>query len=272
MLQAFLHSKRKLEYVKEANPFVEDTLTSSVFGLLRYLPDSLLAAVWANVFRQIEEDVSLGAMSECAFWPRWNLPANGSWCEPDVFFRFDAADVIVEAKRSDAESLQKVSQWETQLTAYQAQKGDSAAPPLFFMAIGGLGGEATNVWREKAAPLEQPFLCRFVFLSWSEFWIQCIEPVVADSKAAGHVSHLYSDLLSSFRLFNIATLLPPPLKSFPGCISLPLLQPAETVQRLHETFALSAEDTFPPMSSLGAAINRFRLATLPDGVFKWLKK
>lgn len=219
MLQAFMHSKRKLDYLNEANPFIEDTLTSSIFGLLRYLPDDLLNAIWQRVMDFTDSGVGLGNLKNCTFWPRWDLPENTRWREPDVFCEFEEGHIIIEAKRFDSEVKQYYAQWENELAAYRHAMKQGTQKTLFLFAIGGLGGESASAWHKKAEGLSKKFDCTFIFMSWSEFWLRCIMPVFARSTGGGRAREhqtIFNDIRRAFHLFEITTAPPKPMGTFPA--------------------------------------------------------
>ena len=61
--------------------------------------------------------------------------------EPDVFIRFQALDVIIEAKYCD-NGGQYSQQWEKEIIAYRNEYGDDK--PVYFIAVGGNAEKATE--------------------------------------------------------------------------------------------------------------------------------
>lgn len=112
----------------------EDSFTSSIFGLLFYLPSDVLWEILKDSIFEIPEIASPGRLLEYEFWPSWKNEL-GSRCEPDIFLRFEEFDLIVEAKRYDR-NQQYIGQWENELQAYH----NSIVPKrnLFLLAIGGI--------------------------------------------------------------------------------------------------------------------------------------
>lgn len=105
MLQAILHNKFgkaiSLGYFKG----IEDTLTSSVIGLLQYLPDSVVWEILRGACGQSSDNfpVNIGAVLDYHFWERFDASGtiNSTAVEPDVWIETETFDIIIEAKRSD---------------------------------------------------------------------------------------------------------------------------------------------------------------------------
>ena len=126
-------------YNKNTN---EDPKTSTVFGNLMLLPDhvfwDILKSAAAN--KGILPD-DAGLMSDgFSFWPQWDPNSkydtgNSNYVEPDVFFRFDNIDVIVEAKYSD-NSGQYRAEWEREFKAYLNMFEDDKKK-VVLLAVGG---------------------------------------------------------------------------------------------------------------------------------------
>lgn len=98
----------------------EDSLTSSVFQLLSYLPDELFRSIICSALRHVIKEEELGQLTELEFWPKWDTAGIGShnnFIEPDVFLRFEDADLIIEAKRYDEKGQYK-QQWLNEFQAY----------------------------------------------------------------------------------------------------------------------------------------------------------
>jgi hypothetical protein len=74
----------------------EDSLTSSVFQLLGYLPDDLFRRIICSSLRYNINEAALGRLAEVEFWPRWDghgISEDRSTVEPDVLIRFDNIDI-----------------------------------------------------------------------------------------------------------------------------------------------------------------------------------
>ena len=116
----------------------EDPKTSVVFENLMLLPDNVFWSVLMTAAANKEIlPKHVGLLSEFQFWPKWNPSAtnNSNYVEPDVFFRFNDIDVIVEAKYSDHIGQYR-EEWEREFQAYiNEYEGDKKKVVL--LAVGG---------------------------------------------------------------------------------------------------------------------------------------
>ncbi|WP_269522402.1 hypothetical protein [Coraliomargarita parva] len=126
--------------------FNEDTLTSSVFGQLLYLPVELLWGILkAGTYGNDLPETS-GKLLNVEFWPHWNAEntSNVNFVEPDVFIEFDGLNLIVESKRND-DGQQRKDQWRNEAQAYRnIIDEDQRAKPLYLIAVGGLHSEESE--------------------------------------------------------------------------------------------------------------------------------
>lgn len=117
----------------------EDTLTSTVFDLLKYLPVEVLWRILKNSLLDDKLPKYSGELLEIEFWPRWDATdtKNQRFVEPDVFLRFEDLDIIIEAKRYDEKQ-----QWGTQLNneaqAYLNFCEDEGEKDAFIIMLGGI--------------------------------------------------------------------------------------------------------------------------------------
>ena len=143
MLQALFHNK--LGHAIQGGSFrgIEDTLTSSVFGLLQYLPDDLFWEVLRGSCGASSETLpdSIGTIQNVHFWERLGAEGthNTQSVEPDVWIETDQYDVVIEAKKSDSpyENAQHDYQWFNEIVALQNSYDDQEEKELLFLAIGG---------------------------------------------------------------------------------------------------------------------------------------
>ena len=159
----------------------EDSLTGSVFSHLLHLP--------ADLFWQILRDAcgnrSLPRTSgepRAEFWPKWSATGtdNSTYAEPDVFVRFTKFDLIIEAKRWDAD-MQSVAQWQRQLNAYVYEHGDRRRP-VIIIALG-TGRQVREQQLSPSWPVarisaddarERPAaVCRIISCRWSAVLHRC---------------------------------------------------------------------------------------------------
>ncbi|MBN2836312.1 MAG: hypothetical protein JXR48_15245 [Candidatus Delongbacteria bacterium] len=122
----------------------EDSLTSSVFGQLLYLPTELFWRIISESCFDNSFPKECGDLIEYFFWPRWSSKetSNSIYVEPDLFLRFTKRDVIIEAKRND-EKQQNVNQWNTEIQSYKNEYA-SDNKNLIFIAIGGIWDKKTE--------------------------------------------------------------------------------------------------------------------------------
>ena len=119
----------------------EDSLTASVFDGLKHLPAEMF---WRILKRSLYRDKlprSCGDLRSVLFWERWSSKddddiANKEFVEPDVFIRFEKADIIVEAKRRN-EKQQKEEQLVNEVRAYRNEFPQDDKP-VYFLQLGGL--------------------------------------------------------------------------------------------------------------------------------------
>lgn len=116
----------------------EDSKTSSVFENLVLLPDEI---VWQILRRACSRGENLprqvGSLLHYSFWPHWDQSGthNKLFVEPDVFFRFQELDVLIEAKLGDGKGQYR-DQWERELMAYLNEYVDDNKPSVL-IAVGG---------------------------------------------------------------------------------------------------------------------------------------
>ena len=120
----------------------EDPKTSIVFENLMLLPDYVFWGILRSSASNkgiLPEDAGLLA-DNFFFWPKWNPNSrydtgNSSYVEPDVFFRFEYIDVIVEAKYSDYIGQYR-EEWEREFKAYLNEFEDEKKK-VVILAVGG---------------------------------------------------------------------------------------------------------------------------------------
>lgn len=116
----------------------EDSLTSTVFDLLKYLPFELFWTILKkSLYHQKLPEVS-GEILELTYWAKWNADdtQNERYIEPDVFIRFYNFDLIIEAKRHN-EKQQKHYQILNEIRSY-FNEFDVDNKDLYFIQLGGL--------------------------------------------------------------------------------------------------------------------------------------
>ena len=123
-------------YNKNTN---EDPKTSTIFEHLMLLPDNLFYEILRESSRTYKDVLpeTAGILESFVFWPKWNPKntGNATYVEPDIFFRFENFDLIVEAKYGDAFGQHK-EQWESEIIAYNNEYS-TEKKAVFLLAIGG---------------------------------------------------------------------------------------------------------------------------------------
>lgn len=128
MLQAILHKKATLKPRKEnqsetpsepkTDTQPEDALTSSIIGLLQYLPDEVF---WQILYEASEQRLpkfsEAGAIENISFWKSIRFPElDRQSVEPDVWIKLEKMHLIIEAKRHDGGG-QYNAQWDREIKA-----------------------------------------------------------------------------------------------------------------------------------------------------------
>ena len=143
MLQALFHNKLGHAIKDGSFKVIEDTLTSSVIGLLQYLPDDLFWSVLRGSCGASAETLpnSIGAILNVHFWERLSAEGthNSKIVEPDVWIETDTYDIIIEAKKTDsaADNAQSFYQWYNEIIALNNYYERPDERKLIFLAIGG---------------------------------------------------------------------------------------------------------------------------------------
>ena len=128
MLQAILHKKATLKPRKEnqsetpsepkTDTQPEDALTSSIIGLLQYLPDEVFWQILYEASEQrLPEFSKAGAIENISFWKSIRFPElDRQSVEPDVWIKLEKMHLIIEAKRYDGGG-QYNAQWDLEIKA-----------------------------------------------------------------------------------------------------------------------------------------------------------
>lgn len=192
MLQALIHKKLKASFANPSFRPSEDTLTSSVLGLLQYLPSNIFLSILkeacgkSSTFPVENEEVV-----EVRFWEHWdgNNTTNSRLVEPDIFIVTENYHIIVEAKKKD-ESGQYVEQWKNELTAHK-NSFPNDSHNLILYALGGnesLAEKALNIGKDKV-PIYRA--------SWFNL-LHAVSKELLDNKHSFAINRLLSDVISAF--------------------------------------------------------------------------
>ncbi|MDC7218748.1 MAG: hypothetical protein PQJ59_02345 [Spirochaetales bacterium] len=196
MLQAILNNKIQRSLSVEDDKIriapMEDTLTSSVFGNLLYLPSELLLGILDDCSYSSKLTKSCGPLEEYSFWPNWQSDDQQS-VQPDLFLRFSHCDLIIEAKRLD-HNQQSRKQWENEVRSYYKEYGEENKK-VVLLAIGGL----TNTGKEQILNDVD-----VVKISWNRLLAsvsllkKCIEKMEVKSSSLISQVNILSDIISYF--------------------------------------------------------------------------
>lgn len=123
---------------KGTTRFCEDSLTASVIGIMQYLPIERFWLILKNALLFDKLPYSAGDILDIQFWPSWDAKGidNRVRVEPDVFIRFHEIDLILEAKRYDA-NQQSEDQLSVQLRTYHKMYWEENKS-LYYIQLGGL--------------------------------------------------------------------------------------------------------------------------------------
>ena len=131
MLQAYLHNKG-LENT-------EDSKTSSVCGVLQYLPDNVILSLINKLLGNKLPNLSEENITKFEFWPKWDATGtiNERYVEPDIYIETSNFDIIIEVKKNDTtNNPQYFEQWEKEILALQNEKGNKTNE-IIFLTLGG---------------------------------------------------------------------------------------------------------------------------------------
>ncbi|AZJ36618.1 hypothetical protein [Tenacibaculum singaporense] len=137
MISYFKEGKDKLS-------ICEDSLTASVFDVLKYFPTHYFWTILKDSLLLDTLPKFSGEIQEIVFWPKWSAENtyNSKFVEPDVFIRFSEFDLIVEAKRYDA-NQQYNGQLENEVIGY-FNEYEEDAKDLYLLQVGGLQENCTK--------------------------------------------------------------------------------------------------------------------------------
>lgn len=208
MLNAIKHNKVDRALFKGN----EDSLTSTVFEKVNYLPRELFKRIFLESLSELTNfpEIDFNTLENIEYWPHWDSAetTNASYVEPDVFLRFKDHDIIIEAKRWDTEQ-QYSGQWENEINAYLNEYGEDNKQ-LVFVAVGGIW-ECTCSTVELRRSDEKQHAQSIYKCKWSSILksvkkaLQQIEPVKTLTSANSAVAVILQDIVTAFALFGFST-------------------------------------------------------------------
>ena len=204
MLQALLHKKLKDSFENPHFRPSEDSLTSSVLGLMQYLPDGVFWDLLRSSCGRLSNlPESVGAIISVNFWDRWD--ATDTWntnlVEPDVWIDTKDYYIIIEAKEYDASGMQHDDQWENEIKALLNENDGKLDKELIFIALGG------NESLLDSACVIDGMECPIHTASWFNM-LHAVDKLKM-SLEEGHIHRLLTDIIHAFTIhgfFNITWL------------------------------------------------------------------
>ncbi len=186
MLKAIRYSKTR--FVPN-----EDTLTSSIFQLLTYLPQELLWKIIGHCIGQKRILPRFNELEKIEFWPHWQKDKRNGFVEPDVFLSFRNLDIIVEVKWGN--NKQDKDQWKRELKAYLKEFGRTKR--VLLLAIGGIKNnedELLNIRKESYEILK----CRWLDLLNTIYFFK--SNIDFEQNYNLQIARIIDDLILSFEM------------------------------------------------------------------------
>ncbi|WP_418892893.1 hypothetical protein [Limibacterium fermenti] len=138
MIQALLKNKLKDSFTDPHFTPSEDSLTSSIIGMLQYLPDTVFwQLLRSSCGKQSKIPKEIGEIKSIQFWEKMTPDGkqNSRYVEPDVWIEAEKFDVIIEAKKRDCRG-QCVDQWKKEILSFSSEV-NNINKTLIFIALGG---------------------------------------------------------------------------------------------------------------------------------------
>jgi hypothetical protein len=181
MLHASLQGKVSVnvgvDKIGHSTKFNEDTLTSTVFGLMSYLSG---AEAWQFLSHAISglPAFRVGRLTHIEFWPAWApTGSNVLRTEPDAYLRFKMGDpevcidFIVETKRGP-NSPQSVNQWCVQIESYYQtidKEQSLKADEVFYLAVSGFAKGQKKYLDDYSKRKDQSHSVQVLTSEWTDF-------------------------------------------------------------------------------------------------------
>ena len=143
MLQSLLHHKLTSEENEAISSNKEDSCTSSVFGLLQYLPDKLLLDILKESCGNLASFPNdIGQIQDVLFWKKFYSghlsQVQQKYVEPDVIIETENYSIIIEAKKYDGIRQQYRDQWKREILVVEDwHREENNKKGIIFIAIGG---------------------------------------------------------------------------------------------------------------------------------------
>ncbi|WP_299554614.1 hypothetical protein [uncultured Porphyromonas sp.] len=204
MLQAILHKKASLNTKTDNQP--EDALTSSIVGLLQYLPDEVF---WQILYeaseRRLPKFSEAGAIENISFWKSMRfLEFDRQSVEPDVWIKLEKMHLIIEAKRYDGGG-QYNAQWDLEIKALLKHLEEEEDQPIdeqkiYLLALG--GNTQTSELQLKVEGKEYPI----VRMHWQTLLEEVKKYTYESSSCSDAEKRICKDIIKAFEHFEFFAL------------------------------------------------------------------
>ena len=204
MLQAILRKKNLRTPTGKRS---EDALTSSIIGLLQYLPDKTF---WEILYKASKYEASehtlpefsdAGAIENISFWERMSAEGtnNKSSVEPDVWLELERMHLIIEAKRYEEEG-QYEGQWLNEIQALLNTLAEDDERPIWLLALGG------NYQTSKQSLTLGDKTYRIIKIRWQTLLEEVKKCTYEFSPYSSVEKRICNDIIKAFELFEYFSL------------------------------------------------------------------
>ena len=221
MLQAILHKKATLKPRKEnqsetpsepkTDTQPEDALTSSIIGLLQYLPDETF---WQILYEASEYEPDkymlpkfseAGAIENISFWKRMRFPEpDRQYVEPDVWIKLEKMHLIIEAKRYDGGG-QYNEQWDREIKALLKHLEEEEGQPIDEQKICLLALGGNNQTTEESRTIRGREYS-IVKMHWQTLLEEVKKYTYESSSCSDAEKRICNDIIKAFEHFGLFSL------------------------------------------------------------------
>ena len=201
MLQAILRKKSL-----GTGAQYEDALTSSIIGLLQYLPDDVF---WQILYEASEHKLpefsEAGAIENISFWESMRFrELDRQSVEPDVWIKLEKMHLIIEAKRYDGGGQYK-EQWDLEIKALLKHLEEEEDQPIdeqkiCLLALGG------NTQTSKLQLDVQGREYSIVRMHWQTLLEEVKKYTYESSSCSSAEKRICKDIIKAFELFGYFSL------------------------------------------------------------------
>ena len=205
MLQAILRKKNLRTPTGKRS---EDALTSSIIGLLQYLPDKTF---WEILYKASKYEASkhtlpefseAGAIENISFWEEMSAKGttNQRSVEPDVWLELERIHLIIEAKRYEEEEGQYEGQWLNEIQALLNTLAEDDERPIWLLALGG------NYQTSKQSLTLGDKTYRIIKIRWQTLLEEVKKCTYEFSPYSSVEKRICNDIIKAFELFGYFSL------------------------------------------------------------------